>query len=108
MLISGPPGTGKSLLLAKWLSLTLEKKGTKPQSHQNLPIVLYHSVSETQSISGKGANTYELFQLAIQLIILRKFYDQGQLWGHKDTPFGRPTPGRPIGRPGVCRPRRFW
>ena len=26
------------------------------------------------------------------------------LWGHNDTPFGRPTPGRPVGRPGVGRP----
>ena len=28
---------------------------------------------------------------------------RGQLWNHKDTPFGRPTPGRPIGCPGVGR-----
>jgi hypothetical protein len=41
------------------------------------------------------------------------FHDQGDakwivirrsLWGHNDTPFGRPTPGRPDGRPGVGRP----
>jgi hypothetical protein len=25
---------------------------------------------------------------------------KGQLWCHNDTPFGRPTLGRPIGRPG--------
>jgi hypothetical protein len=39
-----------------------------------------------------------------------KFYDQadakqiairGQLRGHNNTPFGRPTPGRPIGPQGV-------
>jgi hypothetical protein len=28
---------------------------------------------------------------------------RGQLRGHNDTPFGRPTPSRPIGRPGVGR-----
>jgi hypothetical protein len=27
-----------------------------------------------------------------------------QLRGHNNTPFGRPTPGRPIGSPGVGRP----
>jgi hypothetical protein len=27
-----------------------------------------------------------------------------QLWGHNDTPFGRPAPGRPSGRPGSGRP----
>jgi hypothetical protein len=27
------------------------------------------------------------------------------LSGHNDTPFGRPTPGRPIGRPGVGHSR---
>jgi hypothetical protein len=27
-----------------------------------------------------------------------------QLRGHNDTPFGRPTPGRPVGRQGVGRP----
>jgi hypothetical protein len=46
-------------------------------------------------------------------IILGKFHDQGdaewivirrQLRGQNDTPFRRPTPGRPIGRPGVGRP----
>jgi hypothetical protein len=25
------------------------------------------------------------------------------LWGHNDTPFGRPAPGQPSGRPGSCR-----
>jgi hypothetical protein len=44
-----------------------------------------------------------------------KFLDQGdatkwiairrQLRGHNDTPFGRPTPGRPIGWPVDGRPR---
>jgi hypothetical protein len=42
-----------------------------------------------------------------------EFHDQGdakwivirrQLRGHNDTPFGRPTPGRPIGRPGLDHP----
>jgi hypothetical protein len=27
-----------------------------------------------------------------------------ELWGHNDTPFGRPAPGRPSGRPGSGRP----
>jgi hypothetical protein len=27
------------------------------------------------------------------------------LWGHNDTPCGRPAPGRPIGRPGSGRPQ---
>jgi hypothetical protein len=27
------------------------------------------------------------------------------LWGHNDTPFMRPTPGWPVGRPGVGRPK---
>jgi hypothetical protein len=27
------------------------------------------------------------------------------LWGHDDTPCGRPAPGRPIGRPGSGRPQ---
>jgi hypothetical protein len=42
-----------------------------------------------------------------------KFHDQGDakwivfrrpLGGHNETPFGQPTPGRPIGRPGVGHP----
>jgi hypothetical protein len=28
---------------------------------------------------------------------------RGPLWGHNDKPFRRPTPGRPISRPGVGR-----
>ena len=45
-------------------------------------------------------------------VILSEFHDQGdakwivirgQLRGHNDTSFGRPTPGRPIGRPVVGR-----
>jgi hypothetical protein len=27
----------------------------------------------------------------------------GSLWGHNDTPCGRPASGPPIGRPGSCR-----
>ena len=47
-------------------------------------------------------------------VLAGKFHDQGdtewivirgQLGGHNDTPFGRPTPGRPISRPGVGRPQ---
>jgi hypothetical protein len=30
---------------------------------------------------------------------------RGQLRGHNDTPFGRPTPSRPIGRLGFGRPQ---
>ena len=30
---------------------------------------------------------------------------RGQLWGHNDTPFGRPNPDWPIGRPGVDCPQ---
>jgi hypothetical protein len=34
---------------------------------------------------------------------------RGQLRGHNDTPFGRPTPGRPIGRPGGWPPsEHIW
>jgi hypothetical protein len=45
-----------------------------------------------------------------------EFHDQGdakwivisrQLKGHNDTPFGRTTPGRPIGRPGVAARRAY-
>jgi hypothetical protein len=45
-------------------------------------------------------------------VLYGKFHDQGnaewmvirgQLRGHNDKPFGRPTPGRPIGCPGVSR-----
>jgi hypothetical protein len=31
--------------------------------------------------------------------------NRGPLWGHNDTPCGRPTPGRPVGRPGAGRPQ---
>jgi hypothetical protein len=30
---------------------------------------------------------------------------RGQLRGLNDTPFGRPTPGRPIGHPGIGHPQ---
>jgi hypothetical protein len=34
---------------------------------------------------------------------------RGRLIVHNDTPFGWPTPGRPIGRPGVgCQKGVFW
>jgi len=40
-----------------------------------------------------------------KIYIMGKFHDQGDakwiVMGHNDTPFGRPTPGRPIGRPEV-------
>jgi hypothetical protein len=45
-----------------------------------------------------------------------EFHDQGdakwrlikrQLRGHNDTPFGRPTPGWPIGRPGLAALRAY-
>jgi hypothetical protein len=48
-----------------------------------------------------------------RIILEGKFHDQwdtkwtvirGQLRGHNDTPFGQPTPGQPIGRPGVGCP----
>jgi hypothetical protein len=48
------------------------------------------------------------------LSTLGEFHDQGDaewvmirgpLRGHNDTPFGRPTPGRPIGHPGVGLPQ---
>ena len=47
-------------------------------------------------------------------MVFGEFHDQGDakwivirgpLRGHNDTPFGRPTPGRPIGRPGVGHPQ---
>jgi hypothetical protein len=50
----------------------------------------------------------------IKLILIGKFHDQGdakqivirgQLWSHNDTPCGRLTPGRPIGRPGIGYPQ---
>jgi hypothetical protein len=46
-------------------------------------------------------------------VLMGEFHDQGdaewiaikgQLRGHNDTPFGRPIPSRPIGRPGADRP----
>jgi hypothetical protein len=49
----------------------------------------------------------------LNFIYLGEFHDQGdakwivirgKLRGHNDTPFGQPTPSRPIGRPGVGRP----
>jgi ribosomal protein L21 len=48
------------------------------------------------------------------VVVVGEFHDQGdvkwivirgQLRGHNDTPFGWPTPGRPISRPGVRRPK---
>jgi hypothetical protein len=33
---------------------------------------------------------------------------RGQLRGHYDTTFGRPTPGRPIDRPGVGCPQGIF
>jgi hypothetical protein len=48
---------------------------------------------------------------------LSKFHDKGdakwivtrgKLRGHNDTPFGRPTPGRPIGCPVVGRPQGIF
>jgi hypothetical protein len=33
---------------------------------------------------------------------------RGPLRGHNDTPFGRPTPGRPIGRLGVVHPQGIF
>ena len=51
------------------------------------------------------------------LSVCGEFHDQGDakwivirgpLRGHKDTPFGRPTPGRPIDRPGVGRPQGIF
>jgi hypothetical protein len=46
--------------------------------------------------------------------ITGEFHDQGDtnwiviggsLWGHNDTPCGRPAAGRPIGRPGSGHPQ---
>jgi hypothetical protein len=33
---------------------------------------------------------------------------RGLLRGHKDTPFGKPIPGCPIGRPGVGHPQGIF
>jgi hypothetical protein len=30
------------------------------------------------------------------------------LWGHNDTLFGWPTPGRPIGHPGIGHPKGIF
>jgi hypothetical protein len=52
--------------------------------------------------------------------VKNKFYSKGEchgqadaewivikrpLWGRNDTPFGRTTPGRPVGRPGAGHPK---
>jgi len=51
------------------------------------------------------------------MTIIGEFHDQGdakwivireQSRGHNDTPFGRPTPGRPFGRPGIGLPASSW
>jgi hypothetical protein len=48
------------------------------------------------------------------VFLTSEFHDQvdakwivirGQLRGHNDTPFGRPSPGRPIGHPGAGHPQ---
>jgi hypothetical protein len=54
----------------------------------------------------------------METLTIGEFHDQGDakwivlrrsLWGHNDPPFGRPKPGRPIGRPGVGHPYLvFW
>jgi hypothetical protein len=38
-------------------------------------------------------------QADAEWIVIRR-----SLWGHNDTPFGRPTPSRPAGHPGVGWP----
>jgi hypothetical protein len=52
--------------------------------------------------------------LAFNMLFCGEFHDQGDakwivirllLLGHNDTPFGWPTPGRPIGCPGSGRPQ---
>jgi hypothetical protein len=67
-------------------------------------------------------NDLELFHIAIQDAMKQeddpdvegKFHDQGdakwivirgQLRGHNETRYGRPAPGRPIGRPGSGCPQ---
>jgi hypothetical protein len=42
-------------------------------------------------------------QVDAEWIVIR-----GQLRGHNDKPFGRPTPGRPIGRPGALAALRAY
>ena len=54
------------------------------------------------------------FTVGLTVDVGGEFHDQGDakwivirrsLWGHNDTPCGRPAPGRPIGRPGSGRPQ---
>jgi hypothetical protein len=52
------------------------------------------SFSEKESLGGGSDD-----QADAEWIVVRR-----PLWGHNDTPFGRPTPGRPVGRPGAGRP----
>jgi hypothetical protein len=59
------------------------------------------SPNQKESEAGKRAGDSGKFhdQEDAKRIVIRR-----QLRGHNDTPFGRPTPGRPIGRPAVGRP----
>jgi hypothetical protein len=73
------------------------------------------SISRLDSGIAEGSESAkDNVEIDITDIKLGKFHDQrdakwivirGQLRGHNDTPFGRPTPGRIIGRPGVGRPQ---
>jgi hypothetical protein len=56
----------------------------------------------------------DVMKVLREISVLGEFCDQGgarwkvirrSLWGHNDTPFGRVTPGRSIGHPGVGRPK---
>jgi hypothetical protein len=58
---------------------------------------------------GKQANRghYTAVKMKVKAMIrqtLNGLVIRGPLRGHNDTPFGRPTPGRPVGRPGGWPP----
>jgi hypothetical protein len=64
-----------------------------------------HEDRQRHEEGGSGEETQRRWrwrhdQADAEWIVIRR-----PLRGHNDTPFGRPTPGRPIGRPGVCHPQ---
>jgi hypothetical protein len=40
----------------------------------------------------------------VRIVRMVRIVIRRSLWAHNDTPFGRPNPGRLIGRPGVGHP----
>jgi hypothetical protein len=72
------------------------------------PVCFHNFIFSILTLTGRNFKQFELGG---------KFHDQGdakcivirgQLRGHNDTPYGRPAPGRPIGRRVVGRPQGVY